>query len=232
MPTYSFKLSKSFSGNFALSDRGTAADFYRSRVTIYDTKTTLDTLIDYIELQRQTSDTVSIDFSTDTEQIFGSDIDYTSALTVAVIEQGQVIQNTWKGYSLELLLHLQSPTFTGTATLPSLDYSRHNFVPGAVRTKRIGHSYENTILALENNSDYGVFKGTFFFSDSNAKNAKRFYATQRGTAFYLDEISGVDYLFGKKRKIMFPVKVRITDYKEFYATPGRWRVNIQFAEEV
>lgn len=227
---YGFTFSKSPNGHYDVVTRDVSNDIYRTRITMYDTFETLSTLLDFIKSQRDQEE-ITIIFDS-TEMFFGADVDYTSGYSISIVEKGQINQNTWKGYELSFTLEMKTPTFTGSATLPSLDYSDHSFQKHHVYTKALNYSYEGDIFIIDGNEDHGIFTGTFYFNDSDMANLRRYHATKRGTPFYIDDIPGVTYMFGRDRNIVFPVRVRLLDIKERYEGPNYWSAQIRLAEEV
>lgn len=232
LTNYSFKLKEIGNGKFILSDRGAACDYYISTITMHSTKDILDSLQVYLELQRSTSDTITVNFSSSGEKPFGASIDYSGAYSVYVLDIGKVLQKTFKGYSLTISLQLITPIFLGSATLPDLKYSSFKFDANAEYTKITNTSYTNDALPIENNCDYGTFKGTFYFNDSNMANLERYVADKRGLPFYLNDISGLEYIFSKRKKIKFPVRVRILELDYKYKSPDRWECKLELIEEV
>lgn len=226
----SFQYQKLDNGHRSVTDRGTSGDYYGSRITIYDTLETLDTLLDYFRDQR-IAETISITFES-TEQIFGADIDYTNPLGVTIIDDSGTSQSTWKGFETSINMQLPVKTFLGPAEFPTLNYSSHTFEPLAENTRNVRFHYDTTAYIFDSNSDSGIFTGEFFFTDLEMRKLRRFHATNRGAPFYINDIPGLDYMFGRKRNLIFPVHVKLLSVKERYDGPNRWACKIRLVEEV
>lgn len=233
LTNYSFKFTKKKDGYYSVFDRGIGADRYQSNLKFYGTLEKMESLKSYIKSIRETNYFV---FETELgEQFFGSDIDYTGSQNALILKFGDTLQKTWKGYSLELLLEIVEPSFTGSATLPDLKYSEHSFNANANYTRNFNINYKletsDETTYTDNLTDTGHFNGTFYFNDSQMRNLRRFYASNRGAAFYINSISGVIYPFGKRRNIVFPARVKMIGMKEKYVSPNRWKTIIKLAED-
>jgi len=227
---YSFTFDKLQNGHYSVVDRGESADVYRARITVYDNKDTLDNLNDYINSLRE-SDTVPVTFDT-TEQVFGADVDYSAGYGVSIVSATGVPQKSFKGFEYSFTIEVQNPTLTGVDTFPELNHSEHDFEPEYVNTRSINYGYDGTIGLNDNNADHGIFKGTFYFNDIDMRNLRKYHRTKRGTSFYLNELPGFEYIFGRKRNITFPAHVRLLDFKESYDTVNRWKCKLRLVEEV
>jgi hypothetical protein len=209
-PMYHIALNwaQSASGNWNATDRGVTADYYEAEdVRLYGTESTINTFIaDVVETNRFSSVTdppqnvlILSNFS-DTEKIFGADVDYSTSLnaTVAIIDPRA--QNTFKGWSVTCRIRLLPFfSFVGSATLPALKNLDFGYDSDAVRTINKIDSYDNTFYYQEHDTDVGLFSGVFTFTNNEMANLRRYHATLRGSSFSLTNIPGVSFPFGINR---------------------------------
>jgi len=228
----SFKFEITPNGKYSAKNRGISSDVYRTKISMYDSKSTLETLTDYFETLRALGSTVvPIEFETG-EEVFGADIDYTGAISCILLNESPIYQRELNSYSLEFELELYSPAFTGTPVMPDLQYTEPNWTATAEKTKDVVLSYDGAIFINNMDSDHGIFRGKFYFTDDEMANLRRYHSSLRGEPFYIYDISGLEYLFGKKRDVIFPVRVRMVEVSERLENPGRWGCNITLVEEV
>ena len=114
------------SGNWKAVDRTSAEDTYEAEIRTYGTEATIDSIIDAFEDNRTagsgTPYVLTLSSFESTEHIFGEDVDHSSSISATVLSIGQKEQRTWKGFGLALRLQALSPSFTGSPSLPTLQY--------------------------------------------------------------------------------------------------------------
>lgn len=213
-------------GDWACTDRGAEEDRYSATVTVYDTLSVLEAIVDQIELNRvnssaSNSNTVTLSEFNSGEYIFGADIDYSGSIT-ATINPGEVRQGSLNGFELELEIIAISPTFiTGVFTeLPILRYLDIGFNGNAKYTVNKLNTYSNVYYYQDRLIDSGTFTGTFRFDQYEMSNIRRLVATIRGGTLPLPTINGVTHVFGKRRGN--PTNCRVTNIKDIgilYAAP-------------
>jgi hypothetical protein len=221
-------------GNYKAVDRGASQDVYQASFRIYKTEAAVNTFIDEIEANRIAgSNEITLSTFASTEHIFGADVDYSGNITATVLEIKDRKQSSWKGFSVQVKVQAISPSFTGSATFPDLEYLEVGYVGDSSVPINKMDTYDGTFAYADRDAGAGMFTGTFTLSDTNMKNLRRYLASQRGAAFNLTGINGVTYPFGIRRSSGYPYSVKCVDWEDLgMRDVHNWRVKLVLAEVV
>jgi len=218
--------------NFKAVDRGASQDVYQSSFRIYKSEADINTFIEEIEANRAADNhQVTLGSFSSTEHIFGEDVDHSGNITATVLEITDRKQESWKGYSVKVKVQAISPSFTGSASFPSLTYLEIGYVGDSSVPVNKVDSYDGTFSYSDRGTGAGTFTGTFVFGVTDMRNCRRYLATQRGSSFSLTGINGVTYPFGIRRSSGYPYTVKCVDWEDLgMRDVGRWRMKLVLAE--
>jgi len=220
-------------GNWVAVDRGAAYDVYEATISIYGTETYINTTLSEIEANRAAASNVVAltEFGTD-ETIFGDDIDYTS-VSATFLSARRRRQGTWKGWGAELRLRALAPTFSGTASFPTLRWCDVGIDGDGDLTINKIDSYTGIYDYLDHSADYGTFTGVFTLSRADTKSLRRYIATRRTLDFELANTFGISYPFGIRSAGTYPYTCKLIGWEDLGPWGIQWnRIRLKFAEAV
>lgn len=235
LTSFAIRWVQSSANTWKYSDRGAAEDIYESDISIYGTETTINTFIDWIEANRTyPSNVLQLSGFTDTEHIFGENVNHGGTVNANIVKYEKTVQNSWKGFGLNIRIRALSPAFTGTTTFPALTNLQIGYDANSEFTLNSISSYNNTFTYQEHDCDTGTFTGTFTFTLTEIQGLRNYIRVNRGDQFILPAIAGIEYPFGKRRGLSFTydnIYVRIKDYKEgaFFGLNSKY-VTLTFTE--
>lgn len=225
----SIKWKRLSSNNWSATDRGSSADVYRTKITVYGNETYINSIILGLDSYRR----IYIPFTTfyDDEKIFGENIDYTGTLNCILLEKSPRRQLSFKGFSFDLSLELLSPTFTGSSSFPTLQYT---WMPEQAREYlwKYYPTYDRTWYYTDGyHADSGTFNGTFILTAADMVLLRNYIKTQRTGNFTLSDTFGVDYPFGRESLNSYPYTCKLIEWEDL----GLWgqlyrRIRLKFAE--
>lgn len=186
-------------GNWSGFDRKDdgSYDKYLSDVVFTGTEAELSNLETELGTYSQRS-TLAITCGTG-EEIFGMDINYSSELTVSVVEYGK-IKRTFNNYEMPLRLKLHSPSKTGSGSLANLRIAGNNFEAYSEFDLARDYYYEDSEQDVKDGqSDSGIFRAVFRQTPSEMQAIRRYLLnTKRTASFSFPTGIGVTYPFGKR----------------------------------
>jgi hypothetical protein len=220
-------------GNWTFTDRGATVDTYETQMRLYGIKGPIEQFISEIEANRAAgSNQINISLCSENEKVFGADVVYNS-ITATVLDTLVAEQNRLKSWSVQISLRAIAPTFTGTATFPTLKYLNVGY-KGSVEdwTIRKVNTYNGVYSYQDHLADSGVFEGTFQFTDTELRNLRRYMAVNRGATVTISEICGVTNPFGVTRP-GYPINVKILDLTgEEQRGIGNWYATLRLGEVI
>jgi len=224
-------------GNWAGTDRGSDSDIYEADVDFYGTQSDMEEIINLIEDNRATSamgaNALQLSNINTSEKIFGEDIDYSGGVYVTTMETGRVQQKTWKGYTLSAKLRLLSPSFTGSASLPSLSCVNIGYKAYADWTINKYDSYKGNMEYMDHASDAGIFEGVFRLSISDMVSMRRYIATQRTSSYTITAIDNLSEMFGTRRGGSFSYTAKLIDWEDLGLNGLQFYfIRLKFAEVI
>lgn len=239
------------SGNWYAIDRTSSADVYASNFRIYNkegmntptnevfNRASINGLIAAIEENRVNEDNVLVlsNFS-NTEHIFGEDIDYTVPITVTIDTKEAIrrTQGTWKGWGLSLRAVALSPLPFKSIdpALPSFRLINVGVDADSDRTIDKSSTYNNTFSYDDHDADYGTFIGTFIFTNNEMARFRRFMAINRGADVTIPALNGIQYPFGRRSAAYptdFKAKIIAWENEKMYDMT-RWSLQLTLAEVI
>lgn len=221
------------SGNYVAVDRGAAQDVYQAKFRIYGTEAKVDEFIQEIEDARvATNHTVTMSAFRSTEHVFGVDVNHGGSITATVLEISDRKQGTWKGFSIQIMAQAIGPSFSGSATLPTLKYLRPGYVGDSSVPVNKMDSYDGTFTYVDDNSGAGHFTGVFQFSSADMQKLRRYIATERGDTVSIPAIAGVTNPFGVRRNDSgYPYSAKILEWEDLgMVDVGHWAMKLTLAE--
>jgi hypothetical protein len=167
------------------------------------------------------------------EHIFGTDIVYTN-IDATLLGTPKITQEGLKVFAASLNFRAISPTFTGTATFPTLQHLSIGYDANVDEyTINKLDSYTGAFAYLDESSDNGEFRGTFQFTDTELKNLRAWMRTNRGTTLSIASIAGVTYPFGRIRGTTFPCNVKVLELSdERMRGTDNWYATLRLAEVI
>lgn len=212
-------------------DRGADNDQYFSDITITRDYTTASTFGAYTYIDRILFNvTMAISNFSNSEKVFGPNIDYSGGLNVDVVEVGDWVKKNISTYEATFKLKLHgSPSFVAGASLPTIYIESHSLE--AQRTLNVLDSYHNQVYYLDELSDAYFQTINCVMSTSDLSNFLNYWQTKRASAFTLPEISGVRYPFGPNSTAVWPVDVKIIDFSFSVRDINYWDVTIVLVQE-
>lgn len=225
-------------GNWVCTDRGSAEDTYDTEIRIYGREDAVNNIINIVENARSTYDNVlSLSGFNSQEHIFGADLNYANEIQATAFMQGR-IQKTWKGFEVALKLSCLSPSFIGgNGSLPNLRHLEVGYEAESEYTIEKFDSYRRNFSYVDRSADAGKFTGSFYFTDQEMIQLRRYVAKQRGNTISIPNIFGVNYPFGR-RSTVYPYYAKILEIVEsgmvtdLLGDRPRWKTSITFAEVI
>lgn len=212
---YSLEWSKTSSGNWQASDRGSTYDVYDSKIKVSGHEYYINQVLSAIEANRQQTNVLTLTcFNNVDDLIFGADVDYSSGLSVTVTKLGERKQKSWHVFSLSITLRVLSPSFTGSSTLPALRYLSRNYVGDSTFTVVKKDYYDGSMVYFDENKDDGEFSGEFIFTLADMRSMRRYVATQRGATVSIPNIYGVLFPFSSRGTSTYPVSCKILSFED------------------
>ena len=202
-------------GNWTATDRGSGADTYETRVTLAGHAAAIEAILDKIETNRiADSNELTMTGFESTEYIFGEDVNHAS-ITANVLSVGPVAQTSWKMYKCDLELRNVSPSFTGSASLPDIDYIETNTLKGPERTLNLTDTYDGSFSYLDAASDAGTLGMTIYLTLADMKSMRRYLtATIRGGTITIAELAGIENPYGSTRTTTFPMNAKVLEWSD------------------
>jgi hypothetical protein len=217
-------------GYWSASDRGSSQDVLEAAISFRGPQEELETLEAVLEDNREGLP-ITCGLG---EEIFGADVDYTGALSVTVIDYGEITRVTFSQYAMPLRLRLLAPTFKATSpSFAALRLSGWRY--GAFSTFEIGKafSYSGTPIYADRRDDVGVFKGEFTQTQSEMEAIRRYLlTTARGNAITFPTLGGITHPFGnRKPAIGAGLYCHVLEWEDLgRANLMDWGLSIVFAE--
>jgi len=223
-------------GDWRGSDRGAGEDTFEAQMLFRDDLTELTVLESVLDSNRGK---FSATFSTG-EEIFGADLDYTSAYDVTVINYGKIRKVAYKVYEMPLTLRLvDDPTFVSTAaSLATLRKSSHADTRESEFDLTKYFTYDRFDIVTDHQSDPGTYTAEFTQTQSEAEAIRRYLLTTARANTISNFFDGasppfdnIQYPFGT-REGNGQFDVKIIDWRDL----GRpnlcdWKFSITFARE-
>jgi len=215
MSAYGMKWKQLSNGNYVAIDRGADSDIYEANITTNGTETYINNILTQLDIvESSASGTLTTSGYAGNEHIFGENIDYSTATTVAITNIKARKSNTFKGWQLDLTLKALSPAFEAGSSLPVFSGACINYK--YIGTKEYdliyNESYYGDFTYSNHTGEGGVFKGTFTFTDTELRLLSEWIRANRDTAFSLTELNGVAYPWGPT--ISLPHNAKIIDIRQ------------------
>lgn len=225
------------SGNWIAADRGAAADVRQCKIRITGYEQYINDIIMALYNNRiattGTPNVLTLSNFTDTEKIFGEDVDYTVPISATVIEVAERQQTSLYTFQLELALQVISPTFTGSAGTITLEHFEEAYKGYAEPTINKYDTYNGTFSYLDRMADAGIFEGTATLTNANMVTFLRSLATQRGAPVTTTIMNGINNVFGPTRNNTWPKNLVYLEVKDLgYWGLNRHKVQIKAAEYI
>lgn len=222
-------------GNWYGTDRGASSDIFDTDIRIYAQYTAAKEFLDAYEAQRETGEFyVNLSAFSDTEHIFGADVDYSGSIQAYVLELEPLSQQNLKTFELGISLRGRSLTFTGSAAFPTLKLLNLGYKGDQNYTETHMDSYDGTTYTKNPGTKAGVFEGVFNFTDTEQKNLRRYLlTTARTAAFTLSGINGVLFPFGPGSNWSYGDSVKCIGWEDLRMWGvNRWLMRLRLAEVV
>jgi hypothetical protein len=223
------------SGNWFATDRGTGSDKYEVSLNFYGTELTINTLINTLEVNRESSlmsSQITLTGFNTGEHIFGADLDYSGTITANVLSIEQREQHSWLGFALSMRVGaITPPLLSGSGSLPEFRLLDVGYDGDAEYTIQHFRAYNSDYYYNQDNaSDIGTFTGTFDFLEEEMAQLKTYLRVTRGAQFLLNNIIGVQYPFGRMSSA-YPYWVKMIKFEDQgMSSAYRWRCAITFSQ--
>lgn len=217
-------------GNWRGSDRGASEDIFSANVIFQGSRADLVILESMLDSNRNEFNAT---FGTG-EEVFGADIDYSSAIQVTVTDYGQIGQLAYDKWGMNLTLRAYQPTFLSVteslaclrlSSFVSQQYSKFDL------TKQF--TYDEVSVFNDHASDPGFFEGVFTQKTFEMKQIRRYLLNtlRNGSATPFPSFGGITTPFGS-REGTGPFTFRVIEWEDL----GRpnlvdWNLRIKFARE-
>jgi len=181
-------------GNWSADDRGTAQDVYESAISFKGPESELSELETILANNRE-------NFSITCgggEEVFGADIDYSSALDVSVIKYGDISRISKAQYSMPMRLRLFSPSFTGSASIADLRLQSFRYKPNSDFSITKNFTLNGSATYIDEETDPGFFEAEFLQTHDEMKAIRRYLTTTARTAAISYPSFGVSKPFGQR----------------------------------
>lgn len=233
MTKLSMKWREIASKKWVATDRGTTSDIYGAAISVYGKEAAIDELIDALQDNRAAdSHILSLSDFFSTENIFGVDVDHSGSISATVISFPERKQKTFKGWGVDLRLRALSPSFTGSASFPTLNGL--DFGVTAKRTWNVNKfdDYSGNYSYQDRVYDSGIFEGVFTLTEANMKSLRRYIASNRTGDYVLQDTFGVAEPFGPRSTAGYPYNVKLIDWEDMGMFGLKWwKIRLKFAEQ-
>ena len=220
------------SGNWAGIDRGSAEDIYEARFGLHGTETVINNFLSEIDDNRDAgSHQITLSDFFDTDHIFGENVDHSGSITATVVEFPTRRQASLNGWAIDLTVRATPATFTGSSSLPTLQYCATGINAIQDWNLRKSFSYEGSASYLDRQADSGIFEGAFTLTQANAILLRNYIRTQRTGDFSLSDTFGIDYPFGPRSANSYPFTVKLIEWDDLGLIGVNWhQFRLRFAE--
>lgn len=199
-------------GNWNAVDRGTSEDIFEGDIRFVGPEAELQTLEAFLDSNREAFNAT---FG-EGEEIFGADIDYSSALSVTVVkyEIPQRISFSQFGMGLRLRL-VGSPSFVATSpSLSNLRIANWSYSAGSQFDIDKKFTYDRTASYLDTATDPGIFKANFLQTQEEMEAIRRYLLVTARTATVAYPTSiGITEPFGQRVGV-YTGDIKITGWKD------------------
>lgn len=228
------KWKQTASGNYVGTDRGASEDIYRAKFKMHGHESDINALLNQIEANRAADNhVITLGSFASNEHIFGEDVDHSGQVNATVVAYGNLQQKSWKGFGIELTVQALSPTFTGSATLPTLQYLNRGYRGDSKVTVNKFDTYNGTFTYQDMTADVGIFIGTFLLPITDMRNMRRYLATQRAATISIPGLRGVDYPFGPRQTNSYPISVKVIKWEDLGMQGlNYWLLKLTLAEQI
>lgn len=230
-------------GSYIAVDRGVKSDIYETSISAYGKDSEIDGFLGAMEKNRNSGNVNSNIFRlTDfnhAEMIFGAEIDYDAGISAFLSKVSEKEQKSWKGFSLKLTLRATElirqnipgvfPEINNLARIPAEEPES----PGSA-SLQIGYTADSVIELEKADSYYGLpyfsdysadsgfFEGNLILKTEDMAKLRTFLIENRGEIIAADSdageiinnIPGVESLFGKRRQLEGPFDTRIIEWQD------------------
>lgn len=223
------------SGNWAATDRGTTADSYECKISLYGVESEINTFVTEINNSRlYGNNQITLSDFAETEKIFGHNITH-DTLTATVLDMPQRRRGSFKGWGLAdvYLKLLSTPVFTGLSTMPTLYFSDFGGDADSDYTFNRKESYTNAITYQDKQSDSGIFEANFTLKNTDFINMLNYIRVTRSGNMTLADTLGVAYPFGTRSTGSYPFTVKLIEWADlgYFGLLYR-KMRLRFAEVI
>ena len=206
---------KDAAGNHRGIDRGVNADTYESNITVYGKYTEVETFIDFVQYNRVNgTNEIEISNFNENEKIFGGDVDYSGTINSTVLSVGRIQQKTISTFSVSCSIRAIDVAFSSTAAMPEIKHLSIGYDGDSdISTLKVDTQH-GKFYYIDDRADAGIFEGELSLKNADAAALRRYIATQRANTVSISSISGVQYPFGARRSVTFPINCKIIDWDD------------------
>lgn len=227
---WSVKWHQVSNGNWRGADRGPGEDIYMADIVFEGPRSELETLETFLAANRLAWN-ITLGQG---EEIFGADIDYSSAIAVTVVDYGKISQLGFDKWGMAMKLWADSPSFLSvTPSLAALRLSSHVSRQYSDFDITKTFSYDEVPFYSDHATDPGFFEGEFTQTFAEMKAIRRYLMStlRNGSATPFPDFGGITTPFGY-REGTGPFAFRIFDWQDL----GRpnyidFKMRIKFARE-
>lgn len=204
--------------NWIGTDRGSTEDIFEATVTTAGKESDISEIINDIEANRTASsgtpNVLTLSNFSDTEHIFGEDIDHSINITATVVDIDPRKPSSFKGWGLGFRLRAINPSATGSAVFPTLDNFEYEYLADNELTIKKQDTYTSQFTYTDRDTDLGEFKGVFTFTQAETRDFRNYIRNTRTSPVALSSIPGVANFLGDRRGNGSSGFVYIKDYKD------------------
>ncbi len=216
-----------FDGQWKASDLGAAYDVYKAEVTFQGPEALIQTVENTINTYRNTTMSMTCE---EGEEIFGAEVDYTSALSVVPADIGPVERVNMALYSLKVEFRLSgTPSFKSLSpSLSALTLRDIKYTANSTWDRKVNATLDNSVFIRNSEGNQGIFEAEFVQRQDDMANIRRYILNNARANDFSFPLS-IDYPFGY-RAGTGPFTVTIVDWEDL----GRfryseWGLRIKFA---
>ena len=212
----SLKWSKTKSGSWVATDRGSDTDIYQAIIKLYGLESTIDSFLSML-YDNRTDPSGNIitmtDFASD-ELIFGCDVDHTS-IDATIVSYGQRKQTSFHTFSVSVTLEAEKPlSFNGTAGSVNFDHVDFGYTGDNTYTGQNIYSYSGVPSYVDEFYDSGVLEFTATMKTADAIVLRRSLATSRSNAISTTLARGMTNAFGAIRDNTWPKNLKYPEWED------------------